>query len=39
MLTVRQAVREFNLSPDDVEIQGYWKAGVAGRDHHEPLES
>lgn len=38
MLAVRRAAKDLGLDKDDVEIDGYWKRGVAGRDHHAPLE-
>lgn len=39
MLAVRKAVKDLHLDRDDVEIDGYWKQGVAGRDHHAPLDA
>ncbi|WP_370894706.1 siderophore-interacting protein [Janibacter sp. GXQ6167] len=38
MLHLRRAAKELGLARDDVHIDGYWKVGVAGRDHHAPLE-
>lgn len=30
--------RELGLSADQVKVDGYWKAGEPGRDHHAPLD-
>lgn len=38
MIAVRQAAAELGVARDDLDIHGYWKRGVAGRDHHAPLE-
>ncbi len=38
MMAVRDACRDLGLSADRVMVRGYWKQGVAGRDHHAPLE-
>lgn len=38
MLAVRRAAKGLGLGTDDVQVDGYWKRGVAGRDHHAPLE-
>lgn len=39
MLAVRQAARDLRLDADDLDVHGYWKQGVAGRDHHQPLDA
>ncbi|MBK8463193.1 MAG: siderophore-interacting protein [Nigerium sp.] len=39
MLAVRQTARALGLDADDVDVHGYWKRGVAGRDHHQPLDA
>lgn len=31
--------RELNLLPSQMKIDGYWKRGEAGRDHHAPLDT
>lgn len=44
MLQVRRAAKELGLGakgdvqPSAVQVDGYWRRGVAGRDHHAPLE-
>lgn len=38
MLAVRRAAKAIGVSGEDLEVHGYWKRGVAGRDHHAPLE-
>lgn len=30
--------RELELPPSQIEIDGYWKRGEAGRDHHAPID-
>ena len=44
MVQVRRAAGEMgigdeSLHPSALQVDGYWRRGVAGRDHHEPLES
>ncbi|MBR7744724.1 siderophore-interacting protein [Phycicoccus sp. BSK3Z-2] len=39
MLAVRRAAKDLGVAPDALEVHGYWRHGVAGRDHHAPLES
>ena len=42
MVQVRRAATELGLGADQgsaVHVDGYWRRGVAGRDHHAPLES
>lgn len=39
MLAVRRVARELGVATEDLKVDGYWKVGVAGRDHHEPLEA
>ena len=38
MVTVREAARALGVAKDDLEVDGYWKRGIAGRDHHAPLD-
>ena len=38
MLAVRAAAQALGVSKDDLEVDGYWKRGIAGRDHHAPLD-
>lgn len=38
MLAVRKAAQALGVAKDDLEVHGYWKHGIAGRDHHAPLE-
>lgn len=38
MLAVRRAAGELGVARGDLDVQGYWKHGVAGRDHHAPLD-
>lgn len=30
--------RELGLPKDQVEVDGYWRAGIAGADHHDPID-
>ena len=44
MVQVRRAAAELGvggeaLQPSALQVDGYWRRGVAGRDHHEPLGS
>lgn len=39
MLAVRAATHRLSLRSEQVMIRGYWKQGVAGRDHHAPLDA
>ncbi|WP_153394918.1 siderophore-interacting protein [Ornithinicoccus halotolerans] len=39
MVAVRQLLRDSDLPEDRWHVDGYWRQGVAGRDHHAPLES
>ncbi|MFV0407372.1 MAG: siderophore-interacting protein [Propioniciclava sp.] len=39
MVRVRTAARALGVTQDDLEIQGYYRHGVAGRDHHAPLDT
>ncbi|KUG53321.1 hypothetical protein AVL62_00465 [Serinicoccus chungangensis] len=44
MVQVRRAAAELGvggeaLKPSALQVDGYWRRGVPGRDHHEPLES
>ncbi|WP_151526824.1 siderophore-interacting protein [Serinicoccus kebangsaanensis] len=44
MVQVRRTAAELGiggeaLAPSAVQVDGYWRRGVAGRDHHQPLES
>ncbi|WP_022881208.1 siderophore-interacting protein [Gryllotalpicola ginsengisoli] len=34
----RHLRRELGLPPEQVQVQGYWKRGVAGLDHHAPVD-
>ena len=38
MITVRRAAIELGVARDDLDVQGYWKHGIANRDHHAPLD-
>lgn len=38
MIAVRRAAGELGVARDDLDVQGYWKHGVANRDHHAPLD-
>ncbi|WP_299518904.1 siderophore-interacting protein [uncultured Serinicoccus sp.] len=41
MVAVRRAAREHGIGADGesaLHVDGYWRRGVAGRDHHAPLE-
>lgn len=38
MIAVRRAATELGVSRDDLDVHGYWKHGIANRDHHAPLE-
>lgn len=38
MIAVRCAAGELGVARDDLDVQGYWKHGVANRDHHAPLD-
>ena len=38
MVAVRRTAKSLGLGKDDVQVDGYWKRGVSGRDHHSPLE-
>jgi len=38
MLAVRQTAKGLGVAQDDLEVDGYWKRGIAGRDHHAPLD-
>ncbi|MFT3877639.1 MAG: siderophore-interacting protein [Propioniciclava sp.] len=38
MIAVRRAAAALGVSREDLDVHGYWKQGVANRDHHAPLE-
>lgn len=38
MVLLRRTARELGVGKDSLDVHGYWKRGVAGRDHHAPLE-
>lgn len=39
LIPVRRYLRrELSLPPEQVKIDGYWKRGEAGRDHHAPID-
>ncbi len=35
----RYLVREREVNPELASFSGHWKRGVAGHDHHEPIEN
>lgn len=42
MLALRAAAKEMGIGQDPssaVQVDGYWRRGVAGRDHHTPLDT
>lgn len=39
MIAVRNAAKDLGVAKEDLAVDGYWKRGVAGRDHHEPLDA
>ncbi|BDZ47637.1 siderophore-interacting protein [Naasia aerilata] len=38
LIPVRRRLRELGLGKDRAKVDGYWREGVAGLDHHAPLD-